>query len=179
MLRSTQGQRLRRAVLGAAAAAALFGLAACGGQGGGSPSPGASAAASCPAGAALPSGTVQARGDRAAQGGLDVTAVASLDPNYGVNGTVDVTVTVSCPTDISDVAVFQSYQAFGSTVGANLSEVGHSGDRWTFALYADNLSGQQPFYVALYRGALSGSGQPAAATVRFTWPAGLVKHLAS
>jgi len=160
------------------AGVALLGLTGCsGGQSAGSQTAAPQATASCPSG--TPGGTYTASGDQFVGDGLDVTAVASLDPNYGVNGTVDVEVTVSCPRDITDISTFQSYEAFGSTVGAHLSEIAHQGDTWTFALYADNLSGSQPFQVALYRGALSGSGQPALATIVFRWPRSLVRHLAS
>ncbi len=171
--------RPSRISLGLIAGVALLALAACNG---GQSTPGQGPAAtqgsvSCPPG--TPAGTHTASGDRFVGDGLDVTAVASLDPNYGVNGTVDVEVTVSCPRDITDVSTFQSYEAFGSTVGAHLSEIAHQGDTWTFALYADNLSGSQPFQVALYRGALSGSGEPPLTTIVFPWPRSLVRHLAS
>ena len=172
---------LRRAGLIALAAGAMVLAAACGGQSGsGTQGSAAATSASCPSASfAGPAKTYVASGDHLSGQGLDVTAVASLDPQYGVNGTIDVAVTVACPTGVTDVAVFQSYQAWGSTVGTNLSEIAHSGNTWSFALFADNLSGQEPFQVALYQGALSGSGKPALATIFFKWPASLVKDMAS
>ena len=168
---------IRRIFLIALAAGALT---ACGSQGGAGSPEGASASASCPATSFTgPAKTYAASGDHFSGSGLDVTAVASLDPQYGVNGTIDVTVTVACPSGVTDVAAFQSYVAWGSTVGANLSEIAHSGDTWEFALFADNLSGSHPFEVALYQGALSGSGRPSFANIVFNWPKSLVKHMAS
>ncbi len=172
---------IRRLALGLAVGAALLGVAACSGnQGGGNPAvTSAASGVSCPAGPTSSPGTLTASGQQFKGDGLDVTAEASLDPNYGVNGTIDVKVTVLCPTGVTDVSVFQSYQYYGSTVGAHLSELSHDGNTWTFALFADNLSGQEPFQVALYQGALSGSGKPALATIVFKWPASLIKDMAS
>lgn len=173
MFKSTAILRTAFVVLAAGAMALIAG---CGGQGG---TAAQVSAASCPAASfSGPAQTYSAAGNHFSQGGLDVTAVASLDPQYGVNGTIDVSVTVACPSGVTDVAAFQSYEAWGSTVGTNLSEVAHSGNTWQFALFADNLSGSHPFYVALYRGALSGSGRPAIATIAFGWPKSLVKHMA-
>ncbi len=169
----------RRLPLALIAVLGLLSLTACSSGQGGSSGQAARPAAACPSLASTTSATYTAQGDHFALDGVDVTAVASLDANYGVNGTIDVEVTVACPTAVSDVSVFQSYEAFGSTVGAHLSEIAHSGNTWSFALFADNLSGQQPFEVALYQGALSGSGQPALATIVFKWPAALVRHMAS
>ncbi len=117
-----------RLLLLLAATGAAFALTAC--SGGQSTATGASASASvsCPSG--TPAGTYTASGDHFVGDGLDVTAVASLDPNYGVNGTIDIEVTVRCPGGITDVSAFQSYEAFGSTVGAHLSELAHSGSTW-------------------------------------------------
>ena len=175
------GLKIYRVAFGLIAAATLLGVAACsGGQPGGSPtatSP--QGAATCPSGSPSSTAALTASGQQFIGDGLNVTAVASLDPNYGVNGTIEVKVTVLCPTGITDVSVFQSYEYYGSTVGAHLNEVAHSGNTWTFALFADDLSGLQPFQVALYQGALSGSGKPALATIFFKWPASLVKDMAS
>ncbi len=181
MLSHGWNARCYRLTLGLIAGGVLLGVTACAGnQGSGSQTAAPpQASVSCPSGPTSPSGTLTASGQHFAGDGLNVTAVASLDPNYGVNGTIDVQVTVLCPKGVTDVSVFQSYEAFGSTVGAHLSEVAHSGDTWTFALFADNLSGQEPFQVALYQGALSGSGKPALATMVFRWPASLVKDMAS
>lgn len=176
------GPKIYRAAFGLIAAAAMLGVAACsGGQSGGSPAaaPSSQGAAACPSGSPSSTAALTASGQQFIGDGLNVTAVASLDPNYGVNGTIDVKVTVLCPAGITDVSVFQSYEYYGSTVGAHLNEVAHSGNTWTFALFADDLSGLQPFQVALYQGALSGSGKPALATIFFKWPASLVKDMAS
>lgn len=146
----------------------------------GSPASGPQAQVSCPdTGPQTVSGTLTASGDHFVGDGLDVTSVASLDPRYGVNGTIDVIVTVSCPTQVSDVSVEQSYEAWGSTVGASLSELSRSGNTWTFALFADDLSGSHPYQVGLYKGALSGSGQQPFAVIVFSWPASIVQHMAS
>ncbi len=166
---------LRRLSLGLLSALIVIGVSACGGaQGAGS----GAAQAACPPSGAKPSGTYTASGDHFVGAGLDVTAVTSLDPNYGVNGTIDILVTVNCPAGITDVGTWQSYQAWGSTVGAHLTEVAHSGDTWEFALFADDLSGSHPFDVGLYQHVLSGSGQPPLAVIVFKWPANLVKHMA-
>lgn len=170
-----------RLVLGLIAGGAVLGLTACtGAQSASSQAATAPrATVSCPPASKSSSGTFTASGGHFVGDGLDVTAVASLDPNYGVNGTIDILVTVSCPAEIRDVGAGQSYEAFGSTVGAHLSEVAHNGNTWTLALFADNLSGSHPFEVALYRNALSGSGQPPFATIVFNWPKSLVKHMAN
>jgi hypothetical protein len=171
---------LRRLSLGLLSALILLSVSACGGaQGAGSPAASTGPVqAACPPAGAKPSGTYTASGDQFSGAGLDVTAVASLDPNYGVNGTIDILVTVNCPAGITDVSAWQSYEAWGSTVSAHLSEISHSGDTWEFALFADNLSGSHPFEVGLYQHVLSGSGQPPLAVIVFKWPANLVKHMA-
>lgn len=155
----------------------LLGVSACGVQG--AANQGQQTAAACSGTPSQHSSSVLvASKDHFVGDGLDVTAVARLDPNYGVNGTIDVVVTVRCPAGVSDVSTSQSYEAYGSTVQASLSEVAHSGDTWTFALFADNLSGSHPFQVGLFRHALSGSGRPPFAVIVFPWPPSLVKHMA-
>ncbi len=175
-----RGSMLAKVSIAALVAAILPLAGGCaGGQGAGSPGSGTEpAVAACSPSAKAPLGTLTASGDHYVGYGLDVTAAASLDPNYGVNGTIDLLVTVSCPTGVTDVGAWQSYEAWGSTVGANLQEVARQGDTWSFALFADDLSGSHPFDIGIYRQGLSGSGKPAYATIVFKWPASLVQHMA-
>ncbi|MDA8333718.1 MAG: copper amine oxidase N-terminal domain-containing protein [Peptococcaceae bacterium] len=125
-----------------------------------------------PSPATTPSGTFTADGDHYTGNGLDVTADASL-ADGGVNGTIEVTVTVNAPAGVSNVSVGQSYEEYGQTITANLSEISQSGNTWTFALFADQLNKNQPFQVQI------SSGQTAGATIIFNWPANLLQYMAS